>query len=240
MPVTLADLVSVAEAAVGGDLDVRNSGKDIVNQAGRYLADMHAWQSRQAPTVNLSLYADQDWIDIPPGANEVISIRATNALVRHVQLTTIDKINELRSVLVTGTLDYWVAFEYPQPSTKKQMAPHGRLALYPTPTADAVDALRATFAFGWRELNDMQDVPNIRPRHEMLLRELIGAVARGFSTKIQGTVTAHVDAVEKSNMLGSLKSADGRDQSSLGPMTGGITQNRDDGVWRPHRSIDRA
>jgi len=240
MTLTLNNLIDVAEAAVGGSLDPRNDGTTIVNEAGNYFCDMHPWQFRTAPTQTMSLYAGQAWVDIPEGAVGVESIRATNALVRHVRVTTMDKINELRSALVTGTLDYWVAFEYPRADSEIEVPPHGRLALYPTPASDVADSFLITLQFGWRDLTDGYDVPNVSPRYHMLLKEIVRAVARGSTISVEGSLDHHLDLVENSAMMARLKQSDGRDAYDLGPMEGGIVREGGGGEYRPYETQTRA
>lgn len=201
--------------------DVATTAGRIVNEAGRYLFDMHQWSWRNRASATIGYTQDQNYADLPSDFGEL----AAGGLVENgsvygrtisVGLSTIRRLRESDSN--TGnTGNRYYALEYPTQTAVTNAAPNARLALYPTPASTDASAAQLTYRAKWIELSSDTDVPNIQLRYESLLFRLVEAFALEQEQEGRGAI----DAVHNSMIFRSLADADGSAQPILGPVVGG-------------------
>lgn len=229
MALTLQQLEDQVELVWGSEHDGRLSMADVVNEAGRYLFDMHSWSWRKRPVASLDFVANQPYMTLPEdfGFGEVISLTMADAVLYGIQPATLPEIEEWRqsSLSTSGYLYYW-ALSYPGQITSTDAPSFPRIELFPTPSASESDAAKLSYRAGWRTLTAGQDVASIPAPMDALLINIVRAYAadRAMTLTRPRESFPTLDAIEQSALLNSLKRGDGARQSNLGQSRGGVLQ----------------
>lgn len=234
MPKTLNQYIDEVERVFGGSVGGPLSAADMVNDAGRLLVGMYPWPWLHRPSASLNLVAGQAYLTLPADFEQIIGEpTAAQTYLNSVTLTTVDHLEKLRRGIVTSGLDYFGAIEYPTQATNAVNAVGARLAIYPTPSESAANAIYLNYRAGWVELSANNVVPNIPGLVEPLFTEIVRAVARAQSKNIG--VMDELEAIERSSTLKRLKTHYGQAQPNLGRPRGGRVENVYDGIQSPVR-----
>lgn len=234
---TLADYLDIAEHAAGGQVDASIDLTQIVNDAGRYLVQMHDWAFLERPQALLDTVADQAYLDLPSDFDRLIAVGNTvNNDQYAVKLLPADQFERARTSEVTDQLDIFLSLEWPTQAATTSNSPVPRLAIYPVPATSTSDRYWLNYRAGWTALSANASVANIPEPIEHLLIQLIRAMVRG-EVSGQGAYD-ELNRIEASPALRRLKESYGLVNAEPAPMEGGAIQtlstNRD---WRRHSTI---
>ena len=209
---------------------------EIVNQAGRHVVSMHAWNWLTPIIADIAFVDGQSYCTLPTNFGEIIGLETTNRLTTTVQLTTLENLQYYRSSVLNDPYRYYVALSYPVQTSTSVHAGNPRLEIWPTPGADSSSGLKLMYRRKWTELTSDAAVPDIPLWMQELLTFSVGCFARKFTNN-------EYDAESVIRDSGSFKEAvkrDGRTQSNLGQMMGGSVVGPDYEVYRPYSSISTA
>ena len=237
MAKTLAYLVDQAENAVDGPLDARTDVTDLVNDAGQHMVSMHDWSWLVRPPGMVNFTANQEFVELPEEAQEVLKVENTSNVNSSVQPTTPEDLLHVRGSIFTSQHAFWYAVVFPGQNDFRENAPQPRLEIYPTPTTDSSKAFRVLYRAGWTTLSNMNSVANVPRDMEALLTELV----RGFARAAQGArLTQELDLIDASALLNRLKTRYGSIQRDLGMAAGGAVESLVSEVYRPFTSITKS
>lgn len=202
----------------------------IVNDAGRYLFAMHEWSFRSRPeSLDLDFVSGQEYIELPPDFDSVVSIEASDSLESVVHQTSLSGISRLRESVVDDVSRYFVSLAYPTQESMLTGAPAARLEIWPTPTTSQQSAMRLVYKAGWTELFDDNAVPNIPVKFEALLRKCCEAFAKDQDNDDMEAI----ELLERSTYLRRMKQSDGMDQYDIGSPVGGIVTHDSEDMFKP-------
>ena len=239
MPQTLAQLVAQAEQANRGQLDDRTPAEDIVNDAGHFMCGMHQWKFLHRPSLSVDFTAGLSQITMPRDMGRLIGADTDNNYVRTVNVVTMDYINWLRGNVASEFFDYYVALVHPSQAHRQANSPNPVLEVYPTPDSTTTGAIVINYQAGWTTLVDLDDVANVPPEMELLLKEMVRAVTLGMNDDAKGATTTieRLDKIVKSQVFKDAKEADGLRQAKFGRMRGGRVSATGRGQEYWHNSI---
>lgn len=231
---TLADYLDIAEHAAGGQLDAAVLLPDLVNDAGRYLTEMHEWDYLERPVATLSTVQDQAYLTLPADFGKLIDIGNTADYDwNSVKLVPADIFQRIKATDIEDNLQTWLCLEWPTQTAVTANAGSPRLAIYPTPSASVADRYWVRYRAGWTTLSANTSVPNIPAAIEPLFVQVLRAMVRG-EVSGEGPVKPLED-IERSAMLQRLKQSFGRVDPGIAPMEGGIGQQQNYVTpWRRH------
>ena len=222
MAITLQKLQDQATLVFGEDHDPRIHMDDVINDAGRYLCNMHSWKWRQRPPVALNFVAGQPWVSLPMdfGFGEIDGIAMKDQVTYGSELTSLSSLEYMRSTTILSPSFYYFALVHPTQPSQQEEAPTPRLEVYPSPISDDDDAVSLNYRAGWVPLADADAAANIPPSIDRLLARLV----RSFAQIEKDGNDRALEGIEKSEFLDRLKGADGAQQRNLGPTEGGVLQ----------------
>lgn len=175
------DYVAAIELAYGGSLDPRVSPLAILNDAGRFLVDdLHEWTFRRRPPASISFTADQAYAALPTGFSRLIRVVGDVDSVYRVRWVDLGVLQWYREQQLEIDSRYFVAVEWPTQTSQTSAPPAARLAIEPTPSANASDVFSVVYEAGWIELTAYNHVPNLPADMEGLLLDLCRADARAY------------------------------------------------------------
>lgn len=240
MAKTLAYYIDQAEAANGGRFDDRTDPIELVNDAGQYMLSMADWKFLERPPASLNFVAATNYIVLPTDFGQMIRVEVPNALQNTVEMSTLQEIEYLRGSPLNDPFRYVVAVEYATQTNDETIGGTARLAIWPTPAANATAALRLIYRGGWVTLTDQDKIPNIPLDVEGLLVQVVRAYGRASGNKAI-VLDDLLRKIEAGPIFQNLVSSYGTVQLSLGQMSGGAVQVGRGGSYpyRPFRSITR-
>lgn len=234
---TLNDYLDIAEHTAGGQIDASIDLTQLVNDAGRYLVQMHDWAFLERPQATLNTVQDQAHLDLPSDFDKMLDVGTTaDNDTEGVKVLPADQFERIKSSEITDLLDVYLSLEWPAQASTSVSAPGPRLAIYPTPSTSVTGKYWLNYRAGWIELTTGNAVANIPPAIEHLLIQIVRAFARGEATG-EGHFDL-VDKIESSVMLNRLKATYGLVNPASTEMEGGALQrlrSRHDG--RQHTTI---
>lgn len=234
---TLADYLDIAEHAAGGQVDASIDLTQLVNDAGRYLIQMHDWVFLDRPQTLLSTTQDQAYIDLPSDFDKLKGIgnTATNDYFP-VKILPPDLFERVKADDVSDQLDTYFSLEWPDQTSTTAAQGVPRLAIYPVPSATEANRYWLHYLAGWVELSANTAVANIPVPMEHLLISLIRAYARGEA--MSTGPHEELEKIERSTMLQRLKESYGMVNTEPAPMEGGAAQMvGTNNHWRRHTTI---
>lgn len=229
------------EQAAGGDIDARlhgiGDGFAILNDAGRYLCNMHEWKWQNRPPLNLDFVADQNYVDLPLDFKMSGHIQVTNTLISTVKMVGMPHIMFLRGSALSYPFFFFVALSWPQP--QKGSPPSGpRLEMWPTPVDSEIGAMTIFYDAKWTEITEGSDVPMIPTDLEFILIELCRTITRTYTDpRLEFKRTELLGNISKGQPVQDLKELYGVVQHNYGMPTGGVVSPTKRLVYRPHSRI---
>lgn len=231
---TFANLKDHAE--LYGALSSAFSAGDVVNDAGRYLFTMHAWNFTLAPSVTLNFLADRSYVELPADFGTIVAHVMTSGLTSSVSFTNPENLARMRSESVSQSgAHYWATITYPRQSSRTVPPPPPRLEIWPTPSSASSGAMTLWYRRKWMDLIDDEDVPDMEPEFAPLLRMLVTAYAKSYDEEDTGSLDERLLVIEQGGLLKRLKEFDGMRQPDVGMLTGGAVQEYpqwNDFAWR--------
>jgi hypothetical protein len=107
--------------------------------------------------------------------------------------------------------------------------PEPRLDLWPTPTADLVDAITLVYRAGWEHLDEDTHLVSVPEWLEGAYLQLVRAHARGYEREDVRTMADLVAEVMGGPHMVAAIDRDDQMQSDFGPLMGGATESMRDG-----------
>ncbi len=220
---TLADYLDIAEHAAGGQVDASIDLEALVNDAGRYLVQMHEWAFLERPVALLATVQSQAYLTLPTDFDQLVAIGNTASFLdTSVHLLPADQFEQLKASQVSNQLDVYLALEWPTQTATTNAAGNPRLAIYPTPSSSQADRYWLNYKAGWIELTSTSAVANVPEGIEPLLIQLVRAHVRG---EVMGMGPYdELEKIERSTMLKRLKESYGLVNPSAAPIEGGAVQ----------------
>jgi hypothetical protein len=189
---------------------------EIVNQAGQYLYS-RPWRFRERTSTLLSLVANQNYVTLPSGVEELISVVSTELIGSPIEMVTPDHMEQLRSLGVASTGQGVTHAVLSRPSTADgQAIASNRLDIYPTPTTSTANALSVRYRTGWTSIAD-----NAADSWEIPIPKycdaLFIAYCRAFAQAYEDEgLSARLSEVDAGPLLATAATKDGILQRDLG------------------------
>ena len=232
MPRDFQALIEIARHAAGGTLDPRLDADAIVNDAGEHVVSMHEWTFLKRPAVPVDLVAGQPFINLPADASHVDSIWPSSALLATVTMSSLDRINEVRSLDYIELLHYYVAPEWPSQNDESSAPGIMRLAVAPTPSESNVGAFHIAYTAGWRHLTQKNARHCLPADMEPLLIQVIREMTLGILKQNDETLPRagrsavdRLEAISQSTMFMQLKVKYGQKLGNVGQARGGVIES---------------
>jgi len=219
----LNSLMDLARHAAGQRIDARLDTRELVNEAGEYVAIMHGWAFYERPAVLIDFVGGQKYVDLPADLGSIDGVEVASAVQIAVDRVSIERLNELRADELTTAEHYFAALEWPDQASASESPPPPRLALWPTPPANTAQALRVAWRAKWRTLVEGMDRHNLPGDCETLLIEVLRAIVHG-RTRENTNVSDELDRIEQSMHVRRLKERYTRAQPG-GQVRGGVLES---------------
>ena len=204
--------------ALGGDSQFEPV--EVVNLAGEDWVNIHTWQYLRRRSKSIDLVADQEYVDLGDEVRDIISMYPTNSLTNHVQWTTTEEINRLRTTVHGTYSGYWAAQGFRKDATTGDL--HQIAELWPTPSASSTAYFTLFHTSGWVRVtsdDDKVDLPDwLEPRFIQWCR----AYAEGLEDSDQGSVEQRQEGLLASQSFQRAMGRDGALQLTLGKPEGGV------------------
>lgn len=220
--ITLADLQSQMQHAIGGMPDSRISLANVANDALKYLFNEYEWAWRERPPLTLTAVPNQQYLALPADFGEIVGISRPN---REVQLTSLPDLAFRRNLTLVPPpiASVFAAVSHPAAPVDDDGNPSGeqpvpQLELFPTPVA--ADTYVLTYRAGPVSLVNTTDVPNIPPEFERVLTLVARAMIRDLEEQ---DASREWDAANAE--LEKLQAKDGREQANMGQIRGGAVDD---------------
>jgi len=158
---TLADYVKAFRHVAPGWDDDAMDPVDVVNDAFLEFATEAEWSWLQTSSSSLAFVANQSHVDLPEDFNSIVSVTHPQTGLWPVYVTSIAHIMRLRASYVQVDVSYFSYFALGgySPTTPGRRV----LEMWPTPTANAPNALTLYYRKGPALLEEPEDVP-VMPR----------------------------------------------------------------------------
>lgn len=225
MALTLLNLKSHAQ--LDGNLSDAFDATEVVNEAGSYLFDMHAWNCLVAPPSTLSLIEDQSYVSLPADFGKMVAYAMTSGLTSSLSFTSPQELAAMRSTSITVQhYHYWAAISHPSQVQPNEQPVNARLELWPTPASSSAGAITIWYRRRWRELDDDTDAPDMPRFLNPLLRRIVRIFALSYDEEDTGQLEERLETIENSQFYTRLKEHDGLEYPDMGTLVGGAIQER--------------
>jgi hypothetical protein len=217
MAIPVSELADQIRLALG-DLPRGFSVVSAVNDAGEILVNAHPWEWLSRRSTTIDLVADQGYVDAPSDFRDAISMYPTNSLTNHVQWTTLEEINRLRTTVHGTYSGYWAATNYRSVSGA---APVPIIELWPAPSVNSTDYFTLMYHAGWTRVasdNDMVEIPNWL---DVLFKDLVRRVAKAWDEEDNADLPQRIQGLKESSLWLEAMRRDGLQQPYLGKTQGG-------------------
>lgn len=195
----------------------------ILNNAGRYMTNQHAWKWRQR-TVDADWTAGQAFVNLPAAVGqdpEIIHTEA-NSLTETFSWTTPEEMAALRGdAIVPVGFHTWGVLTLPD-STQTY-----RIEIYPTPASNKTGAISIWYRKGWNEYTvgvNGADTPDMPTFMETLLMEYVRAFALGYWDEQVRTNNSRLAEIASGPIFKMCKRSDSVSQPDYGPIINGAVQ----------------
>ena len=195
MALTLTNLIASCTQAVGADAPTGVDYTQTVNEACRFMFSMHPWRFLNRPPATIAFVDAQAYAALPSDFGEIVTMVAGDNYAGTIRLTSFTDLALKRSMGSAPSGLTWAAVVQPTQTNATSTMGEPRLELWPTPSADATDAIQLWYRAEWVELSS-SNVPNIPVYAESLLVELCRAFALGYADHDVGTVSARVGEIQ--------------------------------------------
>lgn len=225
MPLTINDCEQHLIHELGGlpSSDVRTLW--LITQAGVQMVSLHPWRYLNRFTDGTSgnridFVSGQNYAALPTGFAEFIGVEKTNGLVNGFELTSYQDLVDMRVGTYPATAHktygalYW--------DTDANGIPVQRLALHPTPTANATNALTVAYRLGWTSPTNRDDKSYLfMPEYmETLYVAILRATAAAYEFR-RMTINEAMAEVQTSPLLFNAIQRDASNQGNVGPLRNG-------------------
>lgn len=233
MPQTVLELQRLIRHTLGGDDPPSETPAiQIINEAGNHLINMRRWNFLDREATALNLTASQAWISLPSDFGEVIALHKASNINGDMIPVAPHQLDVMRaSPTLPPMFTIWWSVEWVGSSAQTPPAP--RIAIYPTPTANAIGAVILRYRATWTRLNADGDFAVIPEWCDTLLRQLVVAFARGYVEEDEGGLDERLALISNGSVFRACERRDTGVQINLGQMTGGAAAyTHSAGNWR--------
>lgn len=220
---TVGDALRVQKQMLRGRVDNNLGDKWLLDQAGELMMASGYWRWAAQEVIEVNIVSGQSFVELPPWASFVESVRYTPALARPVYGTTISDIQSMRVAEGGSTSIFYYATRYSSERLSADGQPVPVLELYPTPSENVTGGFAVAIGGGWRSLESMEDEEyiNIPPFMVPLYMEFVRRCAAGFHKENEGSPMERCEALVNTRMFRNFQARDGMIQQNLGPGRGG-------------------
>lgn len=221
MPIPIQSCLQHIKHTLGGGLPDDIEPLAIINEAGRNLVTLHPWKWLYRPPVTLGQVSGQSWIALPSDFGGIISLEFTIGLTHFVVQTTLNQIQNYRANLITvPAYTLYAAVIYTEDPTTGASTP--RLEIFPTPGSTDASAIQLIYRATWVDITNTDTDVTITPDWmDPILLQLIRAVARGFHSEDQGSMSQRLTDVMSSPLWRKAVERDADTQNEFGPLRHG-------------------
>lgn len=198
----------------------------VANETGHILTGLREWKWTVGASTTLAFVANQNWVALPSGVHEIVSIHMTNGLTETIQVTTLEDVLDWRTSSVPTPLHYRVAVAFGPEDDR----PSPRFEVFPTPSLDDATAISIFYRSGWTELTSGESVASIPVWLEPLYYQLLRAVARGYEEEDVEDMGSRIARVKASPIYMAAADRDTAIQSEYGQLRNGAANGRK-GSW---------
>lgn len=218
---TLAEYEGLVTHALGAAPATGITANSIVNDALLHLTTMREWNWRRGGPVLMDLVSGQNYVTLPLdfGGEEVVTY--PGSVSRQMIRMTLAELEQLRAfqnnapgftyyyAICSGNIDA----DYPENGLSA-----ATLELFPTPTADATDALSMIYRREVASLDNGTDVPQIPE----WMDSAFGFLVRAFAYVYEDENADNAAQAQFDRMFPDLVKRDASFQRRLGVMRGGL------------------
>lgn len=209
---------------------------EIVNQAGNYLFTKQ-WRFRERTSRPISIVASQDWAAMPSDIEEIVSLTCRSGLGWRVELTTPERMEELRANNTSWSADGiysaclsrpWAQTGTTTPLVDGSGMPAVRLELFPTPNTTSSDVLTVRYMGLWVAVSDATESGYQIPV-PAYVESLLIAYARAFALAYEDEgLSARLLEIDMGPLFSAAAIKDGIQQRDYGrlPSTVGFFRAR--------------
>lgn len=223
MALTLTNLRDVIVHRLGGSLASQLSQDGIINEAGRLLTVMHPWRFLERPPASLDFTSGTAYVALPSDYGQLVAYSYSTDIGLF-QFTDFMGLLTIRAQNVSNAGSFWGAISSPGQTSVTLVPPVQRIELAPTPSTSVTGALLILYRARWTELSSSTDVANIPWYVESLLRELVAAIALGYSEHDNATTDQRLALISQGTLFITAKQYDSMSQPDYGPLCGGAVQ----------------
>jgi len=219
MTLTLGSCETYIRNSLGIDKPASRSARSITNDAGRFWVSAHSWAYLENTSTTLDITGGQDFILLPLGIREIISIYVQDALTYYVQEVTQKELDELRTSVIAAQLDqyHWAIESRRVTPATGDPYQQWAIGIWPTRQTALAGAFRIRFKLGWADLVDDSDPIFLPASHEAMFLEFLDATARGYEKPGDGgRPIQRIEAITRSETFADLQRLDSSTQPALG------------------------
>jgi hypothetical protein len=220
---TFADYKSNVRHALGNppEDEMNISPGTIVNDAIEHIAAMHPWEWLQTGETVLDITGGQDYVELPADFGTLIALEHSEGWARRMIPTTWTELLRMRTDTIEDwSWSYWYVINIGNVEEGEEDAGLSlpTLNLYPTPSADATDAIRLVYRRFLRRLVADTD----RPQWPAYMDRPLSLLARSMASVDYDDDPDSAYTVEFTSLIQDAISRDGLSGGSFGVMQGGL------------------
>lgn len=129
MTLTAHDAIRHIQHTLASDSVPAVGAMRILNDAGNFLVNMNNWRWLESEQATLDFAKDTDYVWLPSNFRELLGVQTADGLNQGIQMTTQQKLLELRSVAVANSFVYQAAVVHAQ----RQLAASSQLTCSSNP-----------------------------------------------------------------------------------------------------------
>jgi hypothetical protein len=160
MTLTAHDAIRHIQHTLASDSVPAVGAMRILNDAGNFLVNMQNWRWLESEQATLDFAKDTDYVWLPINFRELLGLQTADGLNQGIQMTTQQKLLELRSVAVANSFVYQAAVVHAQ----RQVAASSQLVSDVTPvdTSSLIlnDGINSAVTFTFRNAAGLADPAN--------------------------------------------------------------------------------
>ena len=232
MTITVQKCSDYLEHELYGGLPKGLDVLSLVNLAGESLANAHPWRWLVGASTTLDFVGGQSYVELPSDFRAVVSVDNTAGLTSSMTETSItDILAQRTNSIIEGNWNY--SYAVVQHRATGGGAPLPRLELYPTPTSDLAGALTLFYRAGWQTVDEDSDSLTLPFYCELLVLEVLAAVAHGVENREGGTPTLRLEEIWRGTTFLHAQQVDVQQQPTQGRVRSGAV--RQAGMSSPYR-----
>lgn len=221
MTVTLAQATAFVSKVAGANPELV-AAQALIDMAGDLLVSMHPWTWLRRPLVALDFVSGQDWVALPADFGELIALDRTN--LDGWQWVGFDELLEMRYGRSAIAAGYAGAIVTAIPADGTTAPDTPRIEIFPTPAANASNALRLAYRAGWQPVAIQFHALKIPGFVDLLFYEILRAVVLGIEEHDNAGVDQRIQAVRQGGVFAAAARRDTHTINEAGFLRNGVGQ----------------